>query len=143
MAEHAHSTLTPSGTGRRAVLALGGAFSALGVTAGGAASVACATGNPDAELIATCRQHVANLRAFTVRDDLGAEDDPFWAAYNDTKDVIRAAKPQTLAGMVAKAQAAKMEAATTLDGDEDYSSCPAGDWAWDLVNDLLRLSGRA
>ncbi len=44
--------------------------------------------------------------------------------------------------MLAKARAAKLEA-TMPDGDEEPAGTIAEAWAWDLVNDLLRISGRA
>jgi hypothetical protein len=44
--------------------------------------------------------------------------------------------------MVAKARAAKAEARNS-NGTESPSNCPAENWAWDLVNDLLRLEGGA
>jgi hypothetical protein len=92
---------------------------------------------PDADLIRLCAQHAANAAAFTASD---ADDGPLWNAYAASRDAIHDAKPQTLAGMVAKARAAKAEA-TTLDGEERPEHGPAETWAWDLVNDLVRLHG--
>lgn len=62
-------------------------------------------------------------------------------AYEDTLDALCDVRAQTMAGLVAKARAAKAEAIGP-EGDEQiefYSV--AGQWAWDLVNDVLRLSG--
>lgn len=98
--------------------------------------------HPDADLIALCRQHVDNLDA--VNADLGDLDDrnPIWRAYTATLDALGNAEPQTLAGMRAKALAAKAEALNT-DGTETPDFCPASGFAWDLLNDLLRLTGGA
>lgn len=59
-----------------------------------------------------------------------------------SRDAIHAAQPVTMAGMRAKALVAKAEARKP-DGSEDPCSTPAEHWAWDLVNDLLRLTGGA
>jgi hypothetical protein len=66
------------------------------------------------------------------------ENDPLWLAYVGTSKAIGVAAPQTLAGMIAKAKAAKAE---SLDpkGTENPEDGPAAHWAWDLVGDLLRL----
>jgi hypothetical protein len=44
--------------------------------------------------------------------------------------------------MLAKARAAKAEA-RTLNGGEMPEGSIGADWAWDLMNDLLRLGGAA
>lgn len=98
--------------------------------------------NPDAALIATCREHVTNVRAYNERGNMEDDEDPYWAAYNATRNAISKAKPITPDGMLAKAWAAKAEAALS-GGGEDVSGGLAKDWAWDLVDDLLRLAGRA
>ncbi|HEY8612362.1 MAG TPA: hypothetical protein VIL69_13850 [Roseomonas sp.] len=99
--------------------------------------------NRDAELIRICAEHNANREAYCAYGGhLEQEDDPLWLAYERTRDAIAAAVPVTLAGMVAKARAAKAEAQNT-DGTENPRDCPAGDWAWQLVSDLLRLEGGA
>jgi len=107
----------------------------------GAAKPGRPPGNPDAELIRICAQHIVNLRAYnTSGSHLEAERDPLWRAYESTRDAITEAEPQTLGGMLAKARAAKAEA-KMLDGSEMPEGCPAATWAWDLVSDLLRLHG--
>jgi hypothetical protein len=93
----------------------------------------------DADLIRTCAEHAGQIAAVNERGS-GEDDCPLWLAYARSRDAIRAAVPTTVAGMVAKARAAKAEAACK-DGTERYENCPAADMAWDLVNDLLRLSG--
>jgi hypothetical protein len=96
--------------------------------------------SPDADLIRFCAEHVVNMDAFNRdRSDLDAEDNPLWAAYERTRDAIHEARPQTIEGMLAKARAAKVEALMP-DGRENPSNCPAETWAWDLLNDLLRLN---
>ncbi len=97
--------------------------------------------HPDAGLVAVCAEHAINHAAYN-RDGGRREldDDPLWAAYARTRDAITDAVPHTLAGMLAKARAAKAEA-THPDGTENPDNCPAARWAWDLVNDLL--AGRA
>jgi hypothetical protein len=68
------------------------------------------------------------------------EDCPRWLDYERSRDAIHAVVPVTLAGMVAKARAAKIEA-RNVNGTENPEGSPAETWAWDLVNDLLRLEG--
>jgi hypothetical protein len=95
----------------------------------------------DADLIRLCEAHPAIIRR--AEEDSTYEDDcPLWLAYERSRDAIGAAVPVTLAGMVAKARAAKAEARNS-NGTESPSNCPAENWAWDLVNDLLRLEGGA
>ena len=98
--------------------------------------------NPDADLIRLCEQHDQNRRASNADLEDADDDNALWLAYLDTKYAIDAAQPQTMAGMIAKARAAKGEAAAP-DGSECPENGPAARWAWDLVNDLLRLHGRA
>jgi hypothetical protein len=57
-------------------------------------------------------------------------------------DAISNAQPSTLEGLQAKACAAKAEARTP-DGSEHPDGSIAAHWSWDLVNDLLRLTGGA
>ncbi len=97
--------------------------------------------DPDAALIALCTSHVRNLDAYNSHGGrLEPEDDPLWLAYSATRDAISEARPQTMRGMLAKAQAAKFEARIP-EGGENPSGTPAEGWAWDLVQDLLRLEG--
>ena len=97
--------------------------------------------NPDAELIRICEAHPAIIGAVNEYGS-GEDDCPLWQVYERSRNAINAAVPVTLAGMVAKARAAKAEA-RNLDGTESPNGCPAETWAWDLVNDLLRLEGMA
>jgi hypothetical protein len=105
----------------------------------GRASPAPVSTTADADLIRICAEHAGHIAAVNEHGS-GEDDCPLWLAYARSRDAIRAAVPLTVAGMVAKASAAKAEAACQ-DGIERYENCPAGDMAWDLVNDLLRLSG--
>ncbi len=97
--------------------------------------------HPDAALIELCRQHPLNMDAYNTSpaEIEDADDNPFWIAYSETRDGIGDAQPATMAGILAKCRAAKAEAGP--DGDEDPDGTPAADWAWDIVNDLLRLYG--
>jgi predicted outer membrane protein len=90
----------------------------------------------DTALIATCKQHIANHRAFnTAFDDPSTQEgdkEVLGSRYDQTRDAISDSEPRTLAGIYAKARAAKVEARSM--GEV---------WAWDIVNDLLRIAGEA
>jgi hypothetical protein len=105
-------------TRRRALFtsaAVGGAL-ALPVTA--------LTGlHPDAELLLACQQHSGNADAFNADDADGDDDNPLWVEYERTRDIIWDAKPVTLAGLAAKAKAAKKEAERP-DGEESPREGP-------------------
>ena len=66
----------------------------------------------DADLIRLCAEHVVNIET-SNRDGglLDLDQDPLWITYERTRDAISAATPRTLEGMLAKARAAKAEAA--------------------------------
>ncbi|WP_426957991.1 hypothetical protein [Muricoccus radiodurans] len=98
--------------------------------------------NPDDEGIRVCLAHHDAIRAVNEHRTGVDDDDPIWLAYERSKNAIHDFEPVTLAGMVAKARAAKAEARNP-DGTESPSNCPAEDWAWDLVHDILRLGGAA
>lgn len=93
---------------------------------------------PDADLIRLCDQHLGYMAAVKENPD-EEEDGPAWRAYERNRDAISAAKPQTLAGMIAKARAAKLEA-TFWEQSENVHGTMGEPWAWDLVNSLLRLA---
>ncbi|WP_431284949.1 hypothetical protein ACQW02_09085 [Humitalea sp. 24SJ18S-53] len=121
-------------TRRRALAAL--AVASVGVAPAGAAT------NPDAAIIRFCAQHVTNIAAYNIDGGvLEYDDDPLWAAYVTTLDAMYAAVPQTMAGILAKAMAAKAEAKAP-NGKDAPANSPAAIWAWDLVNDLLRIHGQ-
>jgi hypothetical protein len=92
----------------------------------------------DADLIRICEGHKAVVEGLHQCNCM--EDCAHWQAYERSRDAIHAAVPVTLAGMVAKARAAKIEA-LNVDGTENPDGSPAENWAWDLVNDILRLEG--
>lgn len=94
---------------------------------------------PDDDLIRFCAEHVRYMAAVKAAPD-EEEDGPAWQAYERNRDAISAAQPQTLAGMIAKARAAKLEAGF-WDTSENIHGTMAEPWAWDLVNSLLRLAG--
>ena len=100
------------------------------------------TGHPDAELIRLCAEHVANLEAYNRDGGTLPMDqpDPLWDAYARTRDAIDGIKPRTRAGMMAKARAARAEAAHD---DDALAAMPGERWAWDLLNDLLAGSAEA
>src|SRR3712207_3460751 len=77
-----------------------------------------AAASPDAEMIRLCEAHPAVL---VVLADYGSgqDDCPIWQAYVCSRDAIHAAKPVTLAGIVAKARAAKAEAFNPETGTEN------------------------
>ena len=140
MANHAHTTDADRRRSTRRALLLGAAV--LPVAATAAPLAPPPPSDPDAELIALCSRHPALIAAFNTSDGDGSDSDPAWAAYAASRDAIHDARPVTMAGMRAKALAAKAEARSP-DGSEEYRSSAAGSWSWDLVNDLLRLTGGA
>ena len=97
--------------------------------------------SPDADIIRLCAEHIDNLRAYNDSDIDLPDGDPLQVAYERTLEALCDAEPQTMAGMVAKARAAKVEA-IGQDGEEVEFYNMGHNWAMDLVNDLLRLHGR-
>ncbi|MEJ0047395.1 MAG: hypothetical protein WDN04_15750 [Rhodospirillales bacterium] len=97
---------------------------------------------PDADLIRICREHDDDRRAYDDSEGTGDDLDALWDAYECSRDVISDAKPQTLAGIVAKAAAAKADA-VDADGEESWGGSMGEIWAVDIVKDLLRIAGRA
>jgi hypothetical protein len=91
----------------------------------------------DDDLVRLCEQHKANKTALDACS-LDADDSPHWPSFVASSDAIAAARPTTLAGLAAKARTAKREALTS-GGGEDPCNGAALAWAWDLVNDLIRL----
>lgn len=146
MATVTHTTATPGSDhprtpSRRLFLAGATALASTAASMPASAAPAAAGPSPDAELIALCAVHSALYDAVNASTaDIDFEECPVWQAYAASRDAIDAAKPQTLAGMRAKALAAKAEACRP-DGTEEPGNCPAENWSWDLVNDLLRLTG--
>ncbi|WP_043838366.1 hypothetical protein [Muricoccus aerilatus] len=114
----------------------------LGILAAVAVTPAAATiaPSPDADLIRICEAHPAILKALDKHGS-GEDDCPFWLAYVRSRDAIHTAVPMTLAGMIAKARAAKAEAFNSESGTEIPHGTPGETWGWDIVNDLLRLEG--
>jgi hypothetical protein len=93
------------------------------------------------DLAQLCAQHIAHRQALLACPQ-DPENSPHWALYAATSDAISMARPATLAELAAKAGAAKHEA-LTANGREDIRNGSAVEWAWDLVNDLIRLSNAA
>ena len=103
-----------------------------------AALVARATAhNPDADLIRLCDAH-PTLLAELKANGIGQDYCQRWQAYERNRIAISAAVPMTMAGIVAKALAARAEA---QDSEGPVHGTVAELWAWDLVNDLARLEG--
>lgn len=96
------------------------------------------TSSSDADLIAVCADHPRVTEAFNQCHVDSGDDNPFWLAYCRSRDAISDAKPATLAGLLAKAKAAKFEARMP-DGHESPDGGMGETWAWDIVNDLLRI----
>lgn len=82
----------------------------------------------DQAIVALCNQHLLNAKAFNSCP-LDSDESPYWDAYANSLRAIGEAKPMTMAGLAAKAKLAKAES------DDE--------WAWDLVDDLIRLGGVA
>lgn len=95
----------------------------------------------DAELIAACTKHIANADAYNASDEPDFDDrpKPLLAAYRATGQAISHAKPVTLAGIVAKARAAKHDAGGAPSGREVWDDR----WTASIVDDLLRVCGGA
>ena len=111
------------------------------VSANAAAAVRRSDPALDAELIRLCEAPPEIIWA-AEQDSTVGDDCPLWQAYERSRDAIHAAVPLTLAGVMAKARAAKAEALNP-NGSENPEGTPAETWAWDLVNDLLRLEAGA
>lgn len=91
----------------------------------------------DAALITACADYPA--RAGEVNHELAEkEDGPIWQRYSACRDTITATPATTIAGLLAKARAIKIEAQRP-DGTETLSDTMGVPWAMDLVNDLLWL----
>ncbi len=93
--------------------------------------------NPDADLIRICAEHIGNHASFNARaGEVPIEEDPRWDAYMRTLDTMCDSEPKTLAGIIAKARAAKVEA-THPNGDEvPDDEIPL---IWSIVKDVMRL----
>ena len=88
-----------------------------------------------------CAQHVANRKAI-LECSRDPNESPHWAPYAASHEAISASRPMTLAELAAKARAAKAEAFIGT-GNEDPLNGSALQWAWDIVNDLIRLENGA
>lgn len=104
-----------------------------------AGSATPAQTGPDAAIVALCAEHAANVAAFGLHGgEVEQEHDPFWPPYERTCRAVSAVRPATMDGVLAKARAAKAEAGKD---ERCLEGGIAADWAWDIVNDLLRLHG--
>ncbi|MDT8330180.1 hypothetical protein RQ831_03880 [Roseomonas gilardii] len=93
----------------------------------------------DASMIDRCASYPAAKRAMEADPDQ-SDDQPSWKNYNRALDAIYDFRPRSVAGLVAKAQAAVFEA-TKPDGSMSPENGAAADWAWDLVHDILEIFG--
>jgi hypothetical protein len=94
----------------------------------------------DAALIQACAEYPAVTDAYNRRPEADGDEGPTWEAYQRVCEAICDGVPMTLEGMLAKAKAAKFDALCP-DGTERPDGAMASTWAWQLVNDLLRLGG--
>jgi hypothetical protein len=64
-----------------------------------------AAAGADADLIRACAEHAVNAEAYN-RDGLlvEADKDPLWQAYERTRNIISEARPESMAGVLAKAR---------------------------------------
>lgn len=93
----------------------------------------------DAALIRICAEHAVNTWAVNTSPDEMDDAHPLWVTYLHTQRTIDAAKPRTVAGMLAKARIAVD--VLTLNGVVTPENGSGSTWAWDLLNDLIRLNG--
>ena len=93
----------------------------------------------DEEPVRLSAQYIINMQALE-NCPLDADESPFRPPYAATSDAISKARPMTLAGLASKARTAKREA-FVQGGEENVCNGSALEWAWDLVNDLIRLDG--
>lgn len=85
-----------------------------------------------------CEEHPRLLFAFNESSEESHDEGPLWQAYAASRDAITAARPRTLAGVIAKALAAKAEAELP-DGSESPDGTLGVVWAWDVLNELCRM----
>lgn len=132
MATHANSTST-----RRRLVA-GGAAS-VAITAGASASAQRRDAGCDAELIAACDRFIEAWRTDGREGGLlDCEVCPLWQALDRERNAVLALPAVTIAGVVAKARAAREVA--TLPGQIDYSDGIAGPFPGQVIEDLLRIA---
>lgn len=96
--------------------------------------------SPDAALIAACEAHEDLVRAAFPGDGDEDDDSPEYAAWRRCNDVVCDTEPQTMAGVLALARAAK-RSATRPDGSayEQGFTSDASAWAWGVMEGLCRL----
>jgi hypothetical protein len=93
--------------------------------------------NPDGDLIRICAEHIENHAAFNTRaGEVPMEEDPRWDAYWRTLVAMCDSEPKTLAGIIAKARAAQVEAIDPQGDEVPDDEVPL---IWSIVKDLIRL----
>ena len=98
--------------------------------------VAASNAGPDAALVALVQNHRRLTALYNAHDPVVAAC--VEADYEASVTAIRAAVPTTMAGVIAKARAAKIEAFAAGDGEHPDDGW-APDWAWDCIGDLIRV----
>jgi len=95
--------------------------------------------HPDEDLFALSKAFLAAREAFNSADnDLDAEHDPLWHAFEASEDALRAAVPDTLEGLVEKARVLRLDA-TGSDGTLVFAPVLAPSWAAPILADLTHL----
>jgi hypothetical protein len=94
----------------------------------------------DADLIRLCDQHIVDMDTFNQHKGATRAHEKLGRAYDRSLDAISQATPRTIAGIVAKARAAKHQA-TGPNGDGETGGSIAEQWALQIVNDLVRVGG--
>ena len=91
----------------------------------------------DAELIRICAEHIDNHAAFNARaGEVPLEEDPRWHAYLRSLHAICDSEPKKLAGIIAKARAALVEAIDPEGNEVPDDEVPM---IWSIVKDIIRL----
>lgn len=116
-----------------------GGVAAAAATAGASASAKRRDADCDGELIAACDRFIEAWRTYGREGGLlDCEVCPLWQALDRERNAVLALPAVTIAGVVAKARAAREVA--TLPGQIDYSDGIAGPFPGQVIEDLLRIA---
>lgn len=122
---------------RRRLLA--GSAAAAGITAGASASAKRRDVDCDRELIAACDRFIEAWEAYSDRGgQLDYEVCPLWQRLNHERNAVLALPATTIAGVVAKARAAR--AMAEQPEGLDYSDGFTGPLPGLIIEDLLRIA---
>jgi hypothetical protein len=123
---------------RRATIALPAGLAAFHASA---ATVPGQSESPDADLIRLCGEYIAAIDAYNESPDTTEpEDHPLWHAIEDLEAKLDGLDAKTMEGLTAKARVV-LHLARMPDGTHNFSSSCTGDWAGQVVRDLLRIVG--